>query len=106
MNIYVGNVSYNSSEEELSNLFSEYGTVSSVKIIINKHTGRSKGFGFVEMANEEEGEKAVENLDGHELDGRNLRVDKAKQREESKMRAIASEEDSDCHGIMMSLVLN
>lgn len=84
MNIYVGNVSYNSSEEDLSKLFSEYGTVSSVKIIMNKHTGRSKGFGFVEMANEEEGNKAVENLDGYELMGRNLRVDKAKQKEESE----------------------
>ena len=82
MNIYVGNVPYNSSEEDLGNLFSEYGTVNSVKIIINKHTGRSKGFGFVEMANEEEGQKAVESLDGHELNGRNLRVDKAKQRED------------------------
>ena len=84
MNIYVGNVSYNSSEEDLGNLFSEYGTVTSVKIIINKHTGRSKGFGFVEMANEEEGDKAVEALDGHEVNGRNLRVDKAKEREEGE----------------------
>lgn len=83
MNIYVGNVSYNSSEEDLGNLFSEYGTVSSVKIIINKHTGRSKGFGFVEMASDEEGDKAVESLDGYELNGRNLRVDKAKERDDS-----------------------
>lgn len=80
MNIYVGNVSYNSTEEDLGNLFSEYGTVNSVKIIINKHTGRSKGFGFVEMANDEEGQKAVDSLDGHDLNGRNLRVDKAKDR--------------------------
>ena len=83
MNIYVGNVPYNSTEEDLGNLFSEYGTVTSVKIIINKHTGRSKGFGFVEMANEEEGQKAVDSLDGHEMNGRNLRVDKAKDRDES-----------------------
>ncbi len=83
MNIYVGNVSYNSTEEELGNLFSEYGTVTSVKIIVNKHTGRSKGFGFVEMANDEEGQKAVEALDGHEVNGRNLRVDKAKDREDT-----------------------
>ena len=83
MNIYVGNVSYNSTEEDLGNLFSEYGTVSSVKIIINKHTGRSKGFGFVEMANDAEGDKAVESLDGYELNGRNLRVDKAKERDDS-----------------------
>ncbi len=83
MNIYVGNISYNSSEEDLGNLFAEYGTVSSVKIIINKHTGRSKGFGFVEMANEEEGQKAVDSLDGQDLMGRNLRVDKAKEKSES-----------------------
>ena len=83
MNIYVGNIPYNASEEDLGNLFAEYGTVTSVKIIINKHTGRSKGFGFVEMANETEGDKAVESLDGHDLSGRNLRVDKAKQREET-----------------------
>lgn len=82
MNIYIGNVSYNSTEEDLSNLFSEYGTVDSVKIIINKHTGRSKGFGFVEMNNNEEGQKAIDNLDGYELNGRNLRVDQAKDRDE------------------------
>lgn len=82
MNIYVGNVSYNSSEEDLGNLFAEYGTVNSVKIIINKHTGRSKGFGFVEMANDEDGQRAVENLNGYDLNGRNLRVDKAKDRVE------------------------
>ena len=82
MNIYVGNISYNSSEEDLGNLFSEYGVVNSVKIVINKHTGRSKGFGFVEMANNEEGSKAVESLDGYDLNGRNLRVDKANDREE------------------------
>ena len=82
MNIYIGNVSYDSTEEDLGNLFSEYGTVTSVKIIINKHTGRSKGFGFVEMANQEEGQKAVEALDGHEVNGRNLRVDVAKERED------------------------
>lgn len=82
MNIYVGNVSYNSSEEDLGNLFAEYGTVNSVKMIINKHTGRSKGFGFVEMANDEDGQRAVENLNGYDLNGRNLRVDKAKDREE------------------------
>ena len=84
MNIYVGNVPYNSSEEDLGNLFSEYGTVTSVKIIINKHTGRSKGFGFVEMANEAEGDKAVESLNGYEINGRNLRVDKAKERDQTE----------------------
>ena len=82
MNIYIGNVSYDSTEEDLGNLFSEYGTVDSVKIIVNKHTGRSKGFGFVEMSNTEEGQKAVDALDGHEVNGRNLRVDVAKDKED------------------------
>lgn len=82
MNIYVGNISYSSTEEDLSKIFSEYGAVNSVKIIVNKHTGRSKGFGFVEMANNDEGQKAVENLDGFEIDGRSLRVDPANDREE------------------------
>ena len=82
MNIYVGNISYSSTEEDLTNIFAEYGTVNSVKIIINKHTGRSKGFGFVEMADSAEGQKAVENLDGFEIDGRSLRVDPANEREE------------------------
>jgi len=93
MNIYVGNISYNSSEEDLGNLFSEYGTVGSVKIIINKHTGRSKGFGFVEMTNNEEGDKAVENLDGYDLNGRNLRVDKANDKEESTEAPPAQAEE-------------
>ena len=82
MNIYDGNISYNSSEEDLRDVFAEYGTVCSVKIIINKHTGRSKGFDFVEMANNEEGNKAVESLEGYGLNGRNLRVDKANEIEE------------------------
>ena len=78
MNIYVGNVSYNSTEEDLGNLFSEYGTVSSVKIIINKHTGRSKGFGFVEMSSEEEAAKAVEMFHEKEMEGRKLIVNYAR----------------------------
>lgn len=81
MNIYVGNISYKSTEDDLGNLFAEYGDVTSVKIIQDKFTGRSKGFGFVEM-NDEAGTAAVEALDGFEHQGRNLRVSPANPREE------------------------
>ena len=84
MNIYVGNIPYKSSEDDLGNLFAEYGDVTSVKIIKDKFTGRSKGFGFVEMAEESAGDAAVEALDGLEHMGRNLRVSKANPREEGE----------------------
>lgn len=82
MNIYVGNIPYKSSEDDLGNLFAEFGDVTSVKIIQDKFTGRSKGFGFVEM-NDDSGDAAIEALDGFEHMGRNLRVSKANPREES-----------------------
>lgn len=81
MNIYVGNIPYKSSEDDLGNLFAEFGDVTSVKIIQDKFTGRSKGFGFIEM-NEEAGQAAIDALDGFEHMGRNLRVSKANSREE------------------------
>lgn len=84
MNIYVGNIPYKSTEDDLGNLFAEYGDVTSVKIIKDKFTGRSKGFGFVEMADEAAGGAAVEALDGLEHMGRNLRVSKANPREEGE----------------------
>lgn len=84
MNIYVGNIPYKSTEDDLGNLFAEYGDVTSVKIIKDKFTGRSKGFGFVEMADETAGNSAVEALDGLEHMGRNLRVSKANPREEGE----------------------
>ena len=82
MNIYVGNLNYNLTEEELSQVFSEYGEVVSVKIVKDRETGRAKGFGFVEMANDEEGERAVEELDGADVGGRNMKVNKARPRPE------------------------
>jgi RNA recognition motif-containing protein len=82
MNIYVGNISYKSTVDDLGNLFAEYGDVTSVKIIEDKFTGRSKGFGFVEMG-DEGGQAAVEALDGFDHLGRNLRVSKANPREEN-----------------------
>ncbi len=86
MNIYVGNLSYNLTEDELSQIFGEYGEVVSVKIVMDRETGRAKGFGFVEMANEEEGEKAVEELDGAEVGGRDMKVNKARPKPERSER--------------------
>ena len=81
MNIYVGNLSYGMSEDELREAFAEYGDVSSVKILTDRETGRSRGFGFVEMPNQSEGEAAVAQLNGKELGGRTLRVNEARPRE-------------------------
>lgn len=81
MNIYVGNISYKSTEDDLGNLFAEFGDVTSVKIIQDKFTGRSKGFGFVEM-NDEAGANAIESLDGFDHMGRNLRVSQANPRDD------------------------
>jgi len=78
MNIYVGNLAYSLTEDELKNAFAEYGEVTSAKIIKDRETDRSKGFGFVEMSSEEDGEKAVEELNNQTLSGRNLKVSKAK----------------------------
>jgi cold-inducible RNA-binding protein len=81
MNIYVGNLSYGMSENELRDAFSEYGEVSSVKILMDRETGRSRGFGFVEMPHQKEAEAAVAQLNGKDLDGRALRVNEARPRE-------------------------
>jgi len=78
MNIYVGNLSFNTAEDELRDLFSAYGEVQSVKIISDQFTGRSRGFGFVEMADREAGMKAVQELDSRDLGGRALKVNEAR----------------------------
>ena len=80
MNIYVGNLDYKVNESDLESLFSEYGTVSSVKIIFDKNDGRSKGFGFVEMENNNEANKAVSGLNGSSLKSRDITVNQAKPR--------------------------
>ncbi len=78
--IYVGNLPYRSGEDEVRELFSQYGEVNSVKLITDRETGRPRGFGFVEM--EDEGAlKAIEALDGREFEGRTLRVNEARPRE-------------------------
>ncbi len=78
MNIYAGNLNYNLSEEELEKVFAEYGEVTSVKIIRDKYTDQSKGFGFVEMAEDEAAQKAINELNGTEVKGRELRVNQAR----------------------------
>jgi RNA recognition motif-containing protein len=80
--LYVGNLPYSATEEELSSLFGQAGTVTSVAIIKDRETGRSKGFAFVEMSSSDEAQKAINMLTGHMLGGRDLRVSIARPREE------------------------
>ncbi len=82
MNIYISNLSYGVSDADLKDLFTEYGEVSSAKIITDRETGRSRGFGFVEMPNEEEGQKAIDELNEAEFDGKVINVNVARPREE------------------------
>ena len=82
MNIYVGNLAYKVSDQELKETFEEYGEVISAKVITDRETGRSKGFGFVEMSDEEEAQNAIEDLDGTDMNGRTLKVNKAKPKPE------------------------
>lgn len=85
MNIFVAGLSYQIGEADLKELFEEYGEVSSAKIIIDRETRRSKGYGFVEMA-EEEGRRAIEELNGSQYDGRTLSVSEARPRPEGDSR--------------------
>ena len=80
MNIYVGSLHFKMNEAELRELFEEYGEVSSAKIIFDKYSGKSKGFGFVEMPNEAEAKKAIEELNGAEVQGRKIIVNESIER--------------------------
>ncbi len=80
--LYVGNLSYNVTEDQLRELFSQAGQIKEVALITDRQTGRSKGFGFVEFATQAEAEKAIEMFNNHELDGRPLTVNMARPREE------------------------
>jgi len=82
MNIYVSNLSFNTGDAELSDLFSAYGTVTSVKVITDRETGRSRGFGFVEMPSTEEGQKAISALNNKEVEGRAMSVAEAREKTE------------------------
>jgi RNA recognition motif-containing protein len=81
-NIYVGNLNFDTTSEDLDQLFSEFGSVSSAKVITDKMSGRSRGFGFVEMDDDQAGEQAIEAMNGKEIDGRTLTVNEARPRED------------------------
>lgn len=87
MNIFVGSLPFKIEESELQEIFEEYGEVTSVKIITDRATGRSKGFGFVEMTNEEEAKKAIEELNNAEIEGRTIVVNKAEEKKEGSRPA-------------------
>lgn len=80
--LYVGNLSFKTTDQDLQNLFAQAGTVQSINIITDRDTGFSRGFGFVEMSSEQEGTTAIQQLNGKEIDGRSLTVNEAKPREE------------------------
>jgi RNA recognition motif-containing protein len=86
MNIFISNLNFNISDDDLKELFEPFGEVSSSKVITDKITGRSRGFGFVEMSDDEEGKQAIEKLNGTEFKGRELNVSVARPREDSGNR--------------------
>ena len=86
VNIYVGNLSYRVNDDSLRSFFEQFGEVSSAKVVMDRETGRSRGFGFVEMANDEEGKAAIEKSNDKELEGRALKVNEARPREEKPRR--------------------
>ncbi len=86
MNIYVANVSFKATDEDLKGLFEEYGEVASARIVMDKYTGRSRGFAFVEMENAAEGQKAIDGINGRDYQGRELVVNEARPREDRPER--------------------
>ena len=84
--IYIGNLSFNIAEDGLRDVFAKFGEVSSCKLITDRETGRSKGFGFIEMSTAQEAQDAISSLDGSDLDGRNMRVNEAKPQERRDSR--------------------
>ncbi len=84
MNIYVGNLPFNLGEEDLKEIFEEYGAVTETKIISDKFSGRSKGFGFVEMESDDEANNAIKELNNAEVGGRNIKVNESKPRESNR----------------------
>ena len=81
MKLYVGNISFDTTQQDLEKLFGEIGTVTSANLIEDRETGRPRGFGFIEMSSKEEGENAIAQLNGKEVDGRELKVNEAKPQE-------------------------
>jgi RNA recognition motif-containing protein len=88
MNIFISNLNFNINDEELKGLFETFGEVTSSKVITDKITGRSRGFGFVEMSDDEKGKEAIEKLNGTEFKGRELNVSVARPREDSGNRSF------------------
>ncbi|HNW89437.1 MAG TPA: RNA-binding protein [Bacteroidales bacterium] len=86
MKIYAGNLHYGMTEDELQKIFEEYGQVTSTKIITDKYSGRSKGFGFVEMPDDAEAQQAIEELNGKDVKGRNITVNQSIERKEGEQR--------------------
>ena len=86
MNIYVGNLSYRMDDKDLEGIFAKFGAVKSAKVIMDRETGKSKGFGFIEMEDSAAGTKAIEALNGNENEGRTLRVNEAQPRAEKPRR--------------------
>ncbi|HSX28333.1 MAG TPA: RNA-binding protein [Candidatus Saccharimonadales bacterium] len=84
--LYVGGLPYSTTDDDLRNHFAQYGTVASARVITDRDTGRSKGFGFVEMDSEEEGQNAIKNLDGTDMGGRTIVVNQARPMEERPRR--------------------
>lgn len=86
MNMYVGNLAFTVKEEDLQKLFSEFGEVASVKIVMDRFSNQSKGFGFVEMPNNSEADKAIKALNGNELQGRVIKISQAENRKRPQRR--------------------
>lgn len=89
MSVYVGNLSYDVTQDDLTSVFAEYGTVKRVQIPTDRETGRPRGFGFVEMGSDAEEDAAIEALDGAEWMGRSLKVNKAKPREDKRANSYS-----------------
>ncbi len=87
MNIYVSNLSFNVRDEDLNGIFAPYGEVTSAKVIMDKFTGQSRGFGFVEMSDDTAAKQAISELDNKELDGRNVKVTEARPKEDRPARS-------------------
>jgi RNA recognition motif-containing protein len=92
MNIFIAGLSYSINDADLKELFSEYGEIASSKVVMDRQTGRSKGYGFVEMDDEEAAKKAIEELNGAQYDGRTISVSEARPREERPRREFNNRE--------------
>ena len=93
MNIYVGSLDFQTSEAELKETFEKYGEVTSAKVIIDKYTGKSKGFGFIEMPNDAEAKKAIGELNGTEVSGRNIIVNESIERTDRRSNSRGGDND-------------